>query len=245
MQPKLQPIPLCTEVFDLVEREVRNWLATSERTVLVGVDFDKTVYSSNELKRKKAEELYGIKGLEEARLHERLVREDIKRGVKTLRLRQYQEVKRQVYEVEEVGLQASDYRDAALYLRRLRQTLGVKLLIVSNRSPLSSPIAEKWLKSKGLFVEFVGVGMNHDKSEVAADRNIDIFIDNDHWKLRCLKGVVPHLIHLRSDEDEGLDETDDWSSGDEESISATASSWSEIYRQIVFYIFTQLMQKRH
>lgn len=200
----------------LSQQELRlaEFLATMP--MIVGTDFDGTVFDADGLKAQLARLMFQVNVPVPSRLRRRFIEQD---GLLTLD--QYEMLKIVIYE-SEAGLHGHSYRGAVRCLSRLCR-LGFGLRIVSNRTKLASELAIAWLEQRQIASEFLGIGI--DTSKVDAVRGCVFYGDNDAHKLALLKGVVPHLLHIvphRSWEEE-LD------SGDAERVF----DWDHAYQQII------------
>lgn len=151
----------------------------------IGIDFDGVIADCTDLKREQSQRLYGI-DIPPHRCKEKFVIED---GLMTRE--QYRAIMENVCTTRECGLRMRPIEGAIAAIRSL-QDRGHSVKIVTSREDEEVEIAREWSRMQGLDVDFVSVGYGKDKTD--AVRGMDIYIDDDVYRLRPLEGVVGRLF---------------------------------------------------
>lgn len=189
--------------------------------IVVGTDFDGTLYDSNGLKQLLVRIIHKIHIYDASRLRSRFIKEDYAQGVHDLTAAQYAKIKKYVYE-SPASQMGESYAGAVRCLRRLLY-LGFRLRVVSNRTKKSGRWAKKWLVIKRLTADFRAVGIG--TSKVKDVRGCLFYCDNDADKLALLRGAVPFLLHIVPNAH--------WEHGLDSGGAHRVFDWDEAYQEII------------
>lgn len=152
----------------------------------IGIDFDGVIADTTELKVREAYQLFGVE-VDPVRSKEYQVTED---GV--LSKTQYRELMNHVCADPHIALSMTPCLNSIESVRELLSENYV--LIITSRNQNETNIAKSWCKTKGLDIPFVSVGYGESKADAAKKNQLDVYIDDDFFKLTPLARVVPHLF---------------------------------------------------
>ena len=180
----------------------------------IGLDFDGVIADCSELKSRAAKIIYGVNIPPEKFNRALLI------GEGHLSEEDYRALQYKIYETEEFGFLMDFVPDADIFLPRLIKD-GHTILIITSRKDRSLDIAQKWSRTKGLELNFVGVGYERSKAEAA--RGIDFYIDDDLDKIEPLVNLVPHRYLFSWGYNNHIDSSD---------IALRIYSWMHLYQTI-------------
>lgn len=180
----------------------------------IGLDFDGVIADSELMKQRLAKELYGV----DIPLH-LLNRQGVVASGK-LTEEEYDDLQDQAYGTRKYSLQILPIEGMKPVLIELQK--NHELVIVTSRDERKSAIAQEWLTNQGLTITIRSVGRKNEKTSFCKD--VDVFIDNDLYKLEPLIGVVKHLYHFNPYSEEqilppGIINVPDWKTFAQEIIT--------------------------
>ncbi len=155
----------------------------------IGIDFDGVLADVNRLQSQIAHDLYG------ATIPPSAFRRENRRSIRVLSPERLTKVLNQSYRNPFYTRQLRPVPGAIEGLENL-QASGHQVKIISSRYA-SAALAEEWLNHYyRAGVRFVPTGYRQDKSQ--ASRGLDVFLDDDLYKLKPLQDVVPHRFLFSS-----------------------------------------------
>jgi len=151
----------------------------------IGLDFDGVISDCGQLKSMAAKRLYGLDIPPEKFKIELVI------GEGHLTKEQYRELQRLIYGTREYGFLMEPVAHMLESVARLL-SLEHTLIVITSRGQIELEVAKDWSISRGLSLDFVGVGPGVSKAEACV--GLDAYIDDDLDKLEPLVGIVPHLF---------------------------------------------------
>lgn len=181
----------------------------------VGIDFDGVISNLCDLKARGARKLFGITIPEEI-MHKHII---LRKGLLTEK--QYDELQHFIAKTEfghtmrpVIGMQPS--------IKKLLRE-GYDIHVVTSRDGRALEIAREWLVKKELPINIIGVPRGESKVAVAKKHKIDIFVDDDLYKLEPLCGTVSHRLLFSWPYNDHVQES---------SFIKRVRTWQELYREI-------------
>lgn len=108
-------------------------------------------------------------------------------------------------------------------------TDGYDMRVITSRDGDMLDIAEDWYAQQRDIqpydvpdLEFIGVGLHDSKSAACEQEGVDVFVDDDLYKLAPLQAVVPHRYHFQSGHDPDTNHD----------VAAPVQDWDELYHAI-------------
>ncbi len=179
----------------------------------IGIDYGDTLADSVSLKSAIASSGFKIT-VDPIYFHrEYVLRETV------LSAEQYEMILALVYNTKTFGTDRMNPVAGALDVVRKLQEDGHDLSIITSHWEKSIPLAEEWLKQKGLDIPIIGVGKGRPKQEACAQ--LDVYIDDELRKLETL--TTHELIWLCRFPLQTMEAPDG---------ITVATSWYQIYQYI-------------
>jgi hypothetical protein len=171
----------------------------------IGLDFDGVIADCGRLKSDQAKKLYGI-DIPPAECKKETI---ISR--RHLTAEQYRAIQDTIC-TQEIGLSMDPVDGMLHYLPQLI-TNGHSISIVTSRGKTATRIAEEWSARQGLRLSFVSVDGGNKADAV---KGLDLYVDDDLYKLELLVDVVPNLFlftwgyNIRSNPRKGIRRANSW-----------------------------------
>ena len=181
----------------------------------IGFDFDGVITNLSDLKSRGARKLFGVNIPEEV-MHKHIV---LRKGLLTDK--QYDELQHFIAK-SDFGRTMRPVIGMQQHIRKLQKE-GYDLRIVTSRDGAAVDIARDWLAKKGLEIEVIGIGRGENKVSTAIKHKLDIFVDDDLYKLEPLCGVVSHRLLFSWPYNEHIQES---------SYVKRVHTWQQLYREI-------------
>ena len=181
----------------------------------IGFDFDGVITNLSDLKSRGARKLFGVNIPEEI-MHKHIV---LRKGLLTEK--QYDELQHFIAKTD-FGRTMRPVIGMQQHIRKLQKE-GYDLHIVTSRDGVAVDIARDWLAKKGLEINVIGIGRGENKVSTAVKHKLDIFVDDDLYKLEPLCGVVSHRLLFAWPYNEHIQES---------SYIKRVHTWSQLYREI-------------
>ncbi len=181
----------------------------------IGFDFDGVISNLCDLKSRGARKLFGVNIPEEI-MHKHIV---LRKGLLTEK--QYDELQHFIAKTD-FGRTMRPVIGMQQHVKKL-QNEGFDLTIITSRDGVAVKIAKEWLESKGLAIEVIGIGRGENKVSTAIKHKLDIFVDDDLYKLEPLCGVVSHRILFSWPYNKHIQES---------SYVKRVETWKDLYREI-------------
>jgi len=153
----------------------------------IGLDFDGVITNCGKFKSDMGRELFGLKIPPDEFKKKILLERDI------FTEETYLAFGKRIYGTWKCGQKMEPVEGALEYIP-LFLTAGHEVFIVTSRDHEQLEVARRWLKIRGIKIDFYGVGYGKSKLEIAVSMKADIIVDDDLKKLSQLVGYVKHLF---------------------------------------------------
>jgi uncharacterized HAD superfamily protein len=181
----------------------------------IGLDFDGVFTDLSDLKARGARKLFGVDIPEEI-MHKHII---LRKGLLTDK--QYDELQKFIAK-SDFGHTMRPVIGMQPHVKKLLRE-GYDLKIITSRDGKAIEIAREWLAKKNLDIEVIGIGPGKSKASFARELKLDVFVDDDLFKIEPLCGIVPHRILFSWPYNSHIQES---------SYVKRVSTWADLYREL-------------